>query len=82
MHCDIEQCVDAIKPAFRTADAEYNDARFDQTSYGTKLTLSTVGAKAFAGVSPQAVITVPAGKKSEYKKLLLERGVTKNMTVK
>ena len=55
------------------ADAEYNDARFDQTSYGTKLTLSTVGAKAFAGISPQAVITVPAGKKSEYKKLLLER---------
>ena len=52
------------------------------TINGTKLTLSTVGAKAFTGISPQAVITVPAGKKSEYKKLLLVRGVTKNMTVK
>ncbi len=41
-----------------------------------------MGAKAFAGTSPQAVITVPEGKKSEYKKFLLERGVTKNMTVK
>ena len=40
------------------------------------------GAKAFAGISPQAVITVTEGKKSEYKKFLHERGVTKNMTVK
>lgn len=46
------------------------------------MTFSTVGAKAFAGILPQAVITVPEGKKSEYKKFLHERGVTKNMTVK
>ena len=48
----------------------------------TKLTKSTVGAKAFQGIHPQATIKVPKKKRSAYKTLFKSKGAGKKVKIK
>ena len=47
----------------------------------SKLTDATIGEEIFVGIHPRAVIKVPASKVSEYKAILLTRGVKAGMKV-
>ena len=48
----------------------------------TKLTGTSVGAKAFQGISKKAQIKAPKKKRAQYRKLLRKKGVGKKATVK
>ena len=63
--------------------AFYRCRKLGNVTIKTKLlNAENVGKKAFAGLVPDAVITVPKAKVKEYTDLLKKVGVTKKMTVK
>lgn len=47
-----------------------------------KLKAKSVGAQAFAGVSKKAVVKVPSKKKAEYRKWLVQRGISQSTAIR